>query len=79
MDLLRVQLESVVETFHASDGLYTMPVSLLVTGVADGTRPVVAEGKAGAVTPRALMQCTTSLFPSLKQEVPIAEHYISAS
>lgn len=72
-DLLTVQLESVLDIFHAEGGLYTMPVSLLGTGVADGTMPVVAEGKADAVTPRALIHCIISLFPSLKQVVPIAE------
>jgi hypothetical protein len=55
-EVLVVQLDPEFETFHASEGLYRIVGSLFEIGVADGMRPVVAEGIAGAVVPNALMQ-----------------------
>jgi hypothetical protein len=72
-DLLVVQLESLLETFHAFGGLYAMSGSLPRTGVADGMRPVVADGNARAVVPRALIQCTILSLCRARQDDPIAE------
>jgi len=51
-----VQLNPEFETFHASEGLYRRVGSLLEIGVAVGMKPVVAEGNAHAVAPKALIQ-----------------------
>jgi len=55
-EALVVQLNAEFETFHASEGSYRIPGSLLEIGVEDGMRPTVADGIAGAVVPNALMQ-----------------------
>ena len=71
--LLVVQFESLSEAVHAFGGLYTMSGSLPRTGVADGMRPVVAEGSPRAVVPRASIQCTILSLCRARQDVPIAE------
>lgn len=50
-----------------------MSRSLPRTGVADGMRPVVADGSPRAVVPRASMQCTILSLCRARQDVPIAE------
>jgi len=71
-DLLVVQFESLSEMVHAFGGLYTISGSLPRTGVADGMRPVVAEGSPRAVVPRASIQCTILSLCRARQDVPIA-------
>ena len=76
-EVLVVQLNPEFETFQASGGLYRITGSLLEIGVADGMRPVVEEGIAGAVVPKALIQCIVFLSPSVKHAVPIASRYLA--
>jgi hypothetical protein len=72
-DLLVVQFEPLSETVHAFGGLYNMSGSFPRTGVADGMRPVVADGSPRAVVPRASIQCTILSLCKARQDVPIAE------
>lgn len=64
-DPLVVQLDSGLETFQASDGLYTIAESLPRMGVEVGTRPVVAEGRADCVVPDSSIQRTILLVISV--------------
>lgn len=44
MKLLEEQSGTMLELFHALEGLYTMLGSSMATDVADETKPLVAEG-----------------------------------
>lgn len=61
---LEEQSGTVLELFHAFGGLYTTLGSVIATDVAEGTNPVVAEGKEDEVVPYASMHDIAELTPS---------------